>query len=68
MGVAVVLEKVGVIEVVERGATDGARGEREACGMDDMYPDAQAGAEPEQGPGVQRDVGLVEREFDGQDR
>ena len=68
MGVAVVLEELGVIEVVERGAPDGTRREREAGGMDDMQPDTQAGSEPEKGAGVLRDVGLVEREFDGQDR
>ena len=68
MGVAVVLEELGAIEVVERGAPDGAGRELEAGGMDDVQPDAQAGPEPEQGAGVLRDVGLVEREFDGQDR
>jgi hypothetical protein len=35
--------------------------------VDDVQPDAQAGSEPEQRAGVLRDVGLVEREFDGQD-
>jgi hypothetical protein len=68
MAVTVVLEELGVFEVVEAGTADGAGRELEARGMDDVQPDAQAGPEPEQGAGVLRDVGLVEREFDGQDR
>jgi hypothetical protein len=68
MVVAVMLEEIGVIEVVERGALDGTGREGKAGGMDDVQPDAEAGPEPEQGAGVLRDVGLEEREFDGQDR
>jgi hypothetical protein len=68
MGVAVVLEKLGILQVVERCASDGAGRELEAGGMDDVQPDAETSPEPEQGASVLRDVGLVEREFDSQDR
>lgn len=68
MGVTVMLKIFGMIEVVERGTPDGLGREREAGGVDDVQPDAQTGPESEQRAGVLRDVRLVEREFDGQDR
>jgi len=68
MSVTVVLDKFGVVQIVKRGAPDGMGREMEAGGMDDVQPDAKARPQPEQGAGVLGDIGLVEREFDGQDR
>ncbi len=64
------LEMVDVVRG-EAAAPSGEKTTIRFIGMDydsRMQPDTQAGSEPEKGAGVLRDVGLVEREFDGQDR
>lgn len=68
MVVAVVLGEAGVLQVVERATLDGAGRERKAGGVNDVQRDPEAGAEPEQGAGVLRDVGLIEGQFDGDSR
>ena len=48
------------VEVVHAGAAEGAVGDRKAGRLDDMGLDAQAGAEPQNRPGILGNVGLVE--------
>jgi len=59
-----VFDDLGQIEIVETAALQFAARKREAGRVDNVNGDAEAGAEPEQGTGVLRDIGLVEGEFD----
>ena len=61
-GPGIVAAELGIGEVVEARAFQAAVAEHEAAGLDDVNGDTEAGAEAKQGPGVLRDVGLVEGE------
>src|SRR5262245_34791537 len=54
-----------LVEVVHAGPTEGAIGHREAGRLDDMHLNAEAGAEPENRPGILRDVRYVNGVTDG---
>ena len=58
------LDEIGVLEVVEGSALHGFGAEGEAGRVDDVHPDAEAGAEPQNLAGVLGDVGLVEGKLD----
>src|SRR5437868_63436 len=68
MCVVVMLDHFGLVEIVEGAALEGLRREGEARRMDDVDRNAEAGAEPEQGAGVLRDVRLIEGELTGMAR
>ena len=65
VGVAVVLDDLGMLGIVERAAADGAQREGKAGRMDDVHRDAEAGAQPQHGAGVLGDIGLVEGKVEG---
>lgn len=48
------------VEIIHPGAAKGAVGEGKARRRDQMRLDAEAGGEPQNRPGVLRNVGLVE--------
>ena len=48
-----------VVDVVEPGAAEAALGRGERCGPDDMHRYAEAGAEPQDGPRVLRNVRFI---------
>ena len=54
-----------LIEVVHAGAAKGTVGSREARRLDDMRLGAEAGAQPQHGAGVLRDVRFVEGKAHG---
>src|SRR5690606_25961265 len=58
-GVAVVLDHLHGVEIVHSRAPERGARKREAGWMDDVDDNAQTGAEPEQGAGVECDVGLI---------
>ena len=64
-GKVVVLEEIGVLHIVQPAALHGTAAEGEAGRMDDVQPDAEAGAKPQHCASILGDVGLVERKLDG---
>jgi hypothetical protein len=64
MGVAVVLDEFGMLEIIQPAALHRFPREREAGGVDDVDRHAEAGAESQHRAGVLGDVGLVEREVE----
>lgn len=58
-GVAVVLDEFDAFEIIHARAPERGARKREAGGMDDMHRDAQAGAQAQQGPRVEGDIGLI---------
>lgn len=59
------LHEVRRLDIIEAALPQGLQREREPRGMDDVDADAEAGAEPQSGAGVLREIGLVEHELDG---
>src|SRR6476646_2498629 len=64
MGVAVVLDELSHIEVVEAAALELLARKGEPGRVNDVQGDAEASAQAQQSPGVLRDIGLVEGKFD----
>jgi hypothetical protein len=50
-----------LVEIIHTGAAEVPVGNRKTCGFDDVGGHVKARAEPKNGPGVLRDVGLEKR-------
>ena len=54
-----------LIQIVHSGAAEGTVGDRKAGRLDDMRGNSETGAEPQNRPGILRNVGLVEGKLHG---
>ena len=67
IGKALVPRDLDVGQIVEAGPPQGAVGHVEPRRSDHVHGDAQAGGQAQNGAGVLRDIGLVERQAHGAD-
>lgn len=59
------LAEIGVVDIVEPAALQGAPAEWKAGRMNDVEAHPEAGAKAQHRAGILRDIGLVEGELDG---